>query len=194
MAEENNQQESFHTCIKQLKSSGIKVVAFDMDQTAVSIHSRGKLQRDQLDGFLGHATEDFRTLVPLLHAEGLGLSIATHSDEAEFGPVVKPETHILGSELAGALVKRWFPPKIASSFFVVAYNPRVRPDGHLEENKIKRYHIRKLVDHFQAKPEEIVFLDDTKTVVDDLNQHCGVKAILVDAEKGFQIGDLLDNP
>ncbi|CAB9501285.1 Inherit from apiNOG: P36-like protein [Seminavis robusta] len=181
-------------CRNLLKAQGIKVVAFDMDQTAVSIHSRGRLRRgDPLENFLNKATEDFKKLVPFLHRDGFGLSIATHSDEAEFGILVKPETHILGSELARALISKYFPSEIVDSFFLVAYNPRARPDGHKEENKIKRYHIRKLIEHFQVEPHEILFLDDTKKVVEDLNKTCGVKAFLVDEKKGFELSDILDN-
>ena len=62
-----------------------------------------------------------------------------------------------------------------------------------DENKIKRYHVRNLVERFDVSPNEIVFLDDTKNVVDDCINTCGIRAILVDATKGFQISDLLDN-
>lgn len=186
-------EDDFSQCLALLTQKGIKVVAFDMDQTAVSVHSRGKLKREDLNEFLGHATEDFKLLVPKLYQSGFGLSIATHSDEAEFGGSIQPESHILGSELARALVEKSFPPEIASVFCIIAYNPRARADDKQEDNKIKRYHIRKLVEHFKVLPEEIVFLDDTKNVVDDLNEKCGVKAFIVDPTKGFQISDLLNN-
>jgi hypothetical protein len=180
-------------CIDLLKSKGIKVVAFDMDQTAVSMHSRGRLRRgDPLDDFLGKVSNDFRNLVPLLHEHGFGLSIATHSDEAEFGGLIKPETHILGSELASALIQRYFTSELVNTFFIVAYNPRARKDGNQEDNKLKRYHVRKLLQHFQVQPQEIVFFDDTPTVVNDCNR-CGLNAILVDANEGFQASDLLNS-
>ena len=127
----------YESCIQLLIDRGVKVVAFDMDQTAVSVHSRGKLRRDQLDDYLNKATNDFRNLVPQLHNQGFGLSIATHSDEAEFGGGVKPASHMLGSELARAVVERHFAPEVASAFHIIAYNPRVQSDGQRDENKIK---------------------------------------------------------
>jgi hypothetical protein len=78
-----NNEEVYLRCLDLLKSEGVKVVAFDMDQTAVSMHSRRRLRRgDPFDDFLGIVSKDFRNLVPLLHEHGFGLSIATHSDES----------------------------------------------------------------------------------------------------------------
>lgn len=184
--------DAFQECIEKLKAKDIRVVAFDMDQTAVSVHSHGNLRRDHLDNYLGKATPDFLKLVPLLHQHGFGLSIATHSDEAEFGGNIFPETHILGREIARALVDKYFSAEIASAFHIIAYNPRVRPGGEKEENRIKRYHVRNLVEYFKVDPERIVFLDDTEQVVSDCIETCKVNAFLVDASKGFQISDLLD--
>jgi len=179
-------------CIQLLHHHSIKVVVFDMDQTAVSVHSRGKLRRDKLDEYLDKATPDFLRLVPALQKHGFALSIATHSDEAEFGFLVRPETHILGKELATTLVQRYFEESIASSFFIVAYNPRVQPGGSNPENKIKRYHMREIQQHFQVDPQDILFFDDTANVVHDCFNTCGVKTIKVDPNKGFQLSDLLE--
>ena len=184
----------YSSCVARLIALGIRVVAFDMDQTAVSQHSRGRLKREDLNQYLDQATPDFLALVPLLYSRGLKLAIATHSDEAEFGGEVQPETHILGEELARALVQKHFSPQIASAFHLIAYNPRHHgSEGQQESNRIKRYHMRKLIEYFQVLPHEVLFLDDTKGVVDDCIETCGVKTILVDAAKGFQINDLRDN-
>lgn len=171
----------------------IKVVAFDMDQTAVAQHSHGRLKRGQpLEQYLDRTTPCFKALVPQLHSHGIGLCIATLSDEAEFGGLVQPTTHILGSELARAVVERNFDPSVAAAFLIVAYNPKARGrDGQMEHNRIKRCHMRTIQQHFQVDPESIVFLDDTPQVVDDCRNHCGVRAILVDGRTGFQLSDLL---
>ena len=180
-------------CIQLLQHHAIKVVAFDMDQTAVSVHSRGRLRREKLDGYLDKATPDFLRIVPALYKHGFNLCIATHSDEAEFGILVRPETHILGKELATTLVQRYFEERMASSFFIVAYNPRVQHGGSDPENKIKRYHMREIQRHFQVEPQDILFFDDTDAVVHDCVNSCGVKTIKVDPRRGFQLSDLLDN-
>jgi hypothetical protein len=184
---------SIEKCIDLLKSHKIKLIAFDMDQTAVAMHSRGKLRREELDEYVSKATRAFMKLVPALHAHKLYLAIATHSDEAEFSGDIKPETHILGKELATALVNQAFSEEIASSFFVVAYNPRWHAEGQEEENKIKRYHMKELQRHFELEAKYILFLDDTPSVVDDCTQFCGVRTIQIDPERGFQLSDILEN-
>ena len=180
-------------CVKRIQNHGIKVCVFDMDQTAVAMHSRGRMKRgNDLLVYMEKATDAFKTLVPLMHKDGIQLAIATHSDEQEYGCIVQPATHILGEELARAMLEHTFTAEVASTFFVVAYNPRVQGTKNDEQNKIKRFHFRKIMEHFEAKPEEILFFDDVKTVVDDCNDHIGIKAIQVDESVGFQYGDLLN--
>ena len=57
--------------VEALKDNGVKCVAFDMDQTVVSRHSRGNLRRKKYDWFKGHVTEAFVELVPRLSAAGM---------------------------------------------------------------------------------------------------------------------------
>jgi Mg2+/Co2+ transporter CorC len=106
---------------------------------------------------------------------------------------VQLETHILGEELARALVKHHFSAEMSSAFFVVAYNPRHRgAEGLLKDNHIKRYHMRILIDHFQVlDPADILFFDDVQHVVEDCRDTCGVRAVQVDPEVGFQLSDLI---
>jgi hypothetical protein len=192
-SDQENTAMSIDKCIDLLQSHKIKLIAFDMDQTAVAMHSRGKLRREELDEYIAKATPAFKELVPALHAQQLYLAIATHSDEAEFKGEIQPETHILGKELATALVNQTFSEEIASSFFVVAYNPRWHAEGQEEENKIKRYHMRELQRHFGVEANEILFLDDTPSVVEDCIQTCGVRTIQIDPERAFRLSDILDN-
>lgn len=176
--------------ISLLRDCGIRLLVFDMDQTAVAVHSHGCLRRDKLDNYLKQATPEFVRAVPALHAAGFALAIATHSDEAEFGGDVQPPTHILGHELATALVQHYFPPEVANSFFIVAYNPRARGTQADEENCVKRYHMRQLQKHFGVQPGEILFFDDNDQVVRDCNDVCGVLTIQVDPKQGFKLSDL----
>jgi hypothetical protein len=205
-AESNNQsartsrdvpsrEQDLMRCMELLREHSIRLVVFDMDQTAVAAHSRGRLERAELASFLNHATADFVSLIPRLFAAGYSMAIATHSDAAEYGSKkeVQPETHILGEELARALVDRHFPADMARAFFIVAYNPRHRgPEGELQVNRIKRHHMRMLMNHFQVQAAaDILFFDDTPHVVDDCRETCGVRAVQVDAQVGFQLSDLL---
>jgi hypothetical protein len=185
-------------CMELLKEHSIRLVVFDMDQTAVAAHSRGRLERSEpeFSTFLNHATDDFVSLIPRLFAANISMAIATHSDAAEYGVIdveVQLETHILGEELARALVDHHFPVDMSSAFFIVAYNPRHRgAEGLLEDNRIKRYHMRVLKDHFQVQdPTDILFFDDVHHVVEDCRETCGVRAVLVDPQVGFQLSDLI---
>jgi hypothetical protein len=175
-----------------LQKLPVQVVAFDMDQTAVAVHSRGQLRRDQLHNYLDKAVTPFLRVVPALHAAGYCLAMATHSDEAEFDATkgITPETHILGHELAMALLQRYFSSDVVAAFFIVAYNPRVR--GDTDENRVKRYHMRQLQAHFGIDDaSRILFFDDTPGVVEDCRDHCGTQAVLVNAETGLQWSDFL---
>lgn len=181
-----------HDCITVLHSQNVRVCVFDMDLTAVAVHSRGCLRREDMEAYLQKATPDFLALVPYLHRAGIGLAVATHSDEAEYGGHVQPETHILGTELVRALLDYHFPKTIATAFFVVAYNPRVRKAVD-PNDLIKRHHMRQILKHFDTVPQELVFFDDIEAIVRDCCDYCHVRAIQVDATTGFQYKDILDN-
>lgn len=56
--------------VDALVSRGIRCVAFDMDQTVVSKHSMGRLERGRFEWFLSHVTPGFKALVPKLSAAG----------------------------------------------------------------------------------------------------------------------------
>jgi hypothetical protein len=193
-------EQDLDRCMKLLQEHSIRLVVFDMDQTAVAAHSRGRLERAEpvFSTFLNRATADFKSLIPRLFAANISMAIATHSDAAEYGVVdqqVVPETHILGEELARALVDHHFPSDMSSAFFIVAYNPRHRgADGELEDNHIKRHHMRMLKHHFQVEnAADILFFDDVQHVVKDCRVACGVRAVLVDPEVGFQLSDLINH-
>jgi hypothetical protein len=166
-----------------------------MDQTAVARHSQGRMKRGMpLEEFCSLATPAFREIVPALQAAGVGLAIATHSDELEL--TVKrhgldPASYIIGSELVNAVLTTHFHDEVVTAFCIVAYNPKVRGTKHDEANKVKRYHMRCLQQWFGVEAHEILFFDDIKHIVDDCAQACGVHAVLVDANVGFQFNDLL---
>jgi len=186
--------EDLDKCIHLLRKNDIKLVVFDMDFTAVAQHSRGRLPRLALNDYIRKATPAFLALVPKLFQENFSLAIATHSDEAEYGGQIQPETHILGKELATQLIKKSFPPEISDAFFIVAYNPRVHPEDETEANRIKRYHMRTIREKFKVQLNEIVFFDDTASVISDCQDACGViHSIKVDPDYGFQIEDVLRN-
>ena len=127
-------------------AANFKAVAFDMDQCVVASHSRGKLSREELPSYLAKITPDFVDLVPLLISRGVKLSIATHSDSAEYSGSVAPSTHIMGEELARSVLANAV-PSLAEHFGIVAYNPYVRHHAllFLMPNMLaKKHHIREV--------------------------------------------------
>jgi hypothetical protein len=184
--------------VRLLKKHNFRVVVFDMDQTAIASHSRGTLLRSNFKQFTSKATPAFLQLVSALHNEGsFQIAIATHSDEAEFQngrhvDEIHPSTHIMGFELATQMLLDCFSSEVAQSILVVSYNPRAQGTMEDPERCVKRYHMRKIKNNFKASYEEMIFFDDTPEIVKDCIENCGVKTVLVDAEKGFQIEDLLN--
>jgi hypothetical protein len=183
-----------------LYKHNIKLVIFDLDLTAVNKHSQGRLKRSRIHEFTSYATKDFITLVPALHKANFKLAIATHSDEEEFymkekRKQINRETHILGEELVTVLLKTYFDSDIVSSFYVVAYNPRAHNQTHNEQNKIKRYHMRKIIECYQMKPNEILFFDDTNHIIKDCQQHFQIiHSYQVNPKYGFRLQqDLINN-
>jgi len=186
----------FERCMNLLEKSQYKVIVFDMDLTAVAMHSRGTMRRDSLDKFLGKISPDFAHLVPMLHKNGFKVAMATHSDEAEYdhgrlSALVNRETHIMGHELVLKVLEHVFEDGVVKDIPITAYNPRARGTLNDTENQIKRYHMRKIMNHFGVPSSEILFFDDTPTVVKDCNEHVGVKTIQVDRRTAFTLQDMI---
>lgn len=164
-----------------------------MDQTAVAHHSQGRLLRGPpLEEFCSKVTPSFKEIVPKLHAAGIQLAIATHSNEADYARKnLDQSLYIMGSELAKAVLGANFEPEIAEAFEVIGYNPRARGTTEDERTKVKRHHMRCLQERFEVKPEDILFFDDVPHIVEDCRAVCGVHSVLVDENVGFQCDDLL---
>lgn len=181
--------------IERLRERGIKVVIFDMDLTIVNQHSRGSLRRgDPLEAFLARVSPDFVKLAPALHKEGFHLAVATHSDEAEYGRRITPDTHILGDGLANTVLQRHLPPEVAESFFIVAYNPYARNNPFVTYfgDWAKRHHMKLIQNHYKVQSQEMLLFDDTKPIVMDCIRKCGVQAVQVSPLVGFRMSDILD--
>eukprot|EP00284_Hemiselmis_tepida_P013148 CAMPEP_0174921934 /NCGR_PEP_ID=MMETSP1355-20121228/5505_1 /TAXON_ID=464990 /ORGANISM="Hemiselmis tepida, Strain CCMP443" /LENGTH=213 /DNA_ID=CAMNT_0016167465 /DNA_START=195 /DNA_END=836 /DNA_ORIENTATION=- len=170
----------------------VQCVAFDMDQCLVAQHSRGRLSKKNLGGFLSRVTPDFVKLVPELHRRGVKLAVCTHSDKAEYNAVIRPETHVLGEDLVGEVLRASVPEQ-AAHFFVFAYNPNVRYHILLPlfPHKIgKKKHIRECVRHYGLEgPGNVLLFDD-----DDVNVRVteGCLALKVDPATGFTVRALRD--
>ena len=73
------------TFVGLVQGHGCRVVAFDMDQTIVTAHARGRLRRDDLHAaYAQRVAPDFVRVVPALREAGIGLAIATWSDKLRY--------------------------------------------------------------------------------------------------------------
>eukprot|EP01060_Flectonema_neradi_P005135 TRINITY_DN13409_c0_g1_i1.p1 TRINITY_DN13409_c0_g1~~TRINITY_DN13409_c0_g1_i1.p1 ORF type:complete len:210 (+),score=32.17 TRINITY_DN13409_c0_g1_i1:84-632(+) len=173
--------------IQRLRQMNIKIVAFDMDQTAVRAHSMGRLRKDEFEGYAKMVSNDFMEVVPVLLEEGFKLAIATHSDVIEYVGDIKPVSHLLGEHLVDRLLSELFPSHVKDNFFVVAYNPRRRLDT---TNLGKTYHIHKISDHYKVPHSQIILFDDDE---DNIIQTRGLcTAIPVEPKVGFVYSNLLE--
>jgi len=182
-----------------LLEGGFKSVAVDLDQTAVSAHSRGSLLRSLLPAYLEKITPDFVELARACQARGVGVAVATHSDEAEYGSLLfglnNARRCVMGGELASLVVKAALSDGAHESVFIAAYNPRARRDTS-PNNAGKQEHVRRAAAHFGCDPSQVMLLDD-----DALNCKYGARAagakdggfgaIKVDGRVGLKIDSAL---
>mmetsp|Transcript_19808 Transcript_19808/g.24020 ORF Transcript_19808/g.24020 Transcript_19808/m.24020 type:complete len:188 (+) Transcript_19808:238-801(+) len=179
--------------LELLRSKGITTIAFDMDLTAVRQHSWGRLHRNELGAYLEKTSEDFKAIVPqLLDTHGFNIAICTRSDTAQYNANkdIHPDTHIVGDELVNEVLKHaGFAEEIRKKIFVIGYNHKAHGDeGLKEKNLLKRRHIRKVCQHFEVTPREILLFDDEQENVDDC-ERLGVFCVKIDPEQGFLFSD-----
>jgi hypothetical protein len=191
-----------------LRRRGIKCCVFDMDQCLVAAHSRGSLRRQDLDQFIQAVTPSFQLLVPALKAAGIKLAVATHSDGIEHTSKKPRSTHIIGKELAHAVLLGAV-PQHATSFFVVAFNQKHRaktqycasdhgavafldssahPPALVSEHN-KRFHMHTIAAHFGLSTSEMVLYDDDAQNISETGG--AFLAVQVDEKLGFQLGDAI---
>ena len=128
--------------VRALAALGVRVVVFDMDQTMVAMHCRGRLLRTDLANFASRATPDFVAAARALAAAGFKLAVATHSDAAEHCAERPLETHIIGKPLAEQVLRAAV-PEIAHLFYIVGYNQRARGNTSADDAG-KKYHIKQI--------------------------------------------------
>merc|ERR1711968_379030 len=153
-----------------LVDAGCWLLAFDMDQCLVNAHSHGKLRRDELNDYLAKVTPSFVALATAIHEQNesgeamhkIHLAIATHSDALEHTDLTPPETHIMGDNLAHAVLDASLPPTIAENF-----------------------HVRKLAKACNVPLRTVVLLDDCEDNI--LFTHGTLGNIAVDPNTGLNL-------
>jgi len=174
--------------------SRFKVVAWDMDQCAVRHHSRGRLQRVDLEEFAKQVSPDFVLSVKELARRGrVGLAIATASDLAEHSPERPRGSVILGDELALEVLRLAVPDQ-AHLFHVVGFNPRARNATDPDDLGKKR-HLRTIAAYYNVALADCVLFDDDDENCTKVELSHGVckgtfHAFKSNPSEGFRLSDL----
>eukprot|EP01052_Picozoa_sp_SAG31_P035034 SAG31_NODE_4173_length_3509_cov_58.704985_1_plen_262_part_00 len=175
------------TAAAELNTLGVKVVCWDMDQTMVAAHSHGTMTKASVDEFAAAVSEDFLGLSPALAEVGIRQAVTTHSDRAEHSSTNPPSTHLLGEDLAAAVLSRsTLPYELTKTILLIGYNPEVRSasgdaDAGLVKNQAKKYHVRMAARHYGVSVSECLLLDDVRSNVEDTE---GCLTALVDERYG----------
>jgi hypothetical protein len=177
-----------------VKSNGFKVVVFDMDCTMSRSHCGPGLLRDKLDEYIGNASPDFIHALQILSKQSeIRCAVATGSDPAEYNlPGQSPDTHILGPDLATAVISAHCPDALHLFEIMVGYDYRlhdVESDETCayENREGKRHHMRLIKDHYGVDHREMVLFDDATSSLINEDGWVGVK---VNKKHGFRFSDL----
>lgn len=185
-------QKQVQQFVAKLRELGIKMVVFDLDQTACKRHSGGVLPREETQAYIDDIAPDFLTIVPVLAKEGFYLSICTFTDShyyfEEGGDIRFPKAeYIAGHELVNAFLEKHFDKEIVDKFFNVPYHPGIHDDPEIPNDK--NYHLKKVWQYYKKQniplaPKECILFDDTR---DNVTNARGFKAVVVDRGTAFQL-------
>lgn len=176
--------------ISFLKKSDIQCIVFDMDHTMSAFHCGEGIRKAEQREYIRAASKDFVALASALAVEPkFRLAVATGSDPAEYDlPGQSRETHILGPDLATALINQTCPAFVLPRFeIMVGYDYRLH--GKEPTNRGKRYHMRKISKFYNIPFEQMLIIDDS---VSSLKNEDGWHGMLVhDRSIGLSRVDIL---
>eukprot|EP00913_Durusdinium_trenchii_P032475 g30404.t1 len=119
------------------------------------------IQRTEEDAgaYIAKASPDFVEALRALVALDFKLAVATNSDPAEYDlPGQSRESHILGPDLATALIKYWCREALPKFEVMVGFDPDLHDDPRLLG---KSHHMRIIAEHYQVPFEEMLLIDDS---------------------------------
>eukprot|EP00931_Biecheleriopsis_adriatica_P005650 TRINITY_DN107144_c0_g1_i1.p1 TRINITY_DN107144_c0_g1~~TRINITY_DN107144_c0_g1_i1.p1 ORF type:complete len:302 (+),score=40.93 TRINITY_DN107144_c0_g1_i1:53-958(+) len=170
-------------------ANGFEVVVFDMDLTMGSGHCGYGIKLEDLDKYISGASPDFVEAVQVLSKiPGVQLAVATNSDPAEYDlPGQSRKTHILGPDLAKALISHWCPDAVDSFSIMVGFDHDCHKDVPLLPGK--SWHMRRIAEHCKVPFSRMVLIDDSAS---RLANNDGWRGVLVrDHCTGFHFEDCL---
>ena len=146
-----------------LKQNNIKCIVFDMDHTMSACHCGAGLPKNELGKYIHAVSADFIALASALALEpNFHLAVATGSDPFEYSlPNQSKHSHILGPDLAKALINQTCPKYVLHKFqIMVGYDYRLH--GKIANEKGKRHHMRKISKFYNNIPfNEMIIIDDS---------------------------------
>lgn len=172
-------------------ASGIDVVVFDMDLTMGSGHCGEGLKLEELQSYVSGASPDFIEAVGALSGiPGIRLAVATNSDPAEYDlPGQSRQTHILGPDLAAALLRHWCPEALHKFEIMVGFDHNLHRDVPVLLGK--SWHMRRIAEHYKVDFSRMVLIDDTASRLENSD---GWRGVLVrDQQTGFRFEDCFED-
>merc|ERR1719329_1525009 len=125
--------------------------------------------------YVAGASADFVEAAKVLsRMPGMRLAVATNSDPAEYELEGQSrETHILGPDLAAALIRHHCGPDVLARFEVMVGHD---PDMHKDMTPLlgKSVHMRKIAQHFGSRFETMVLIDDSPSRLENIDGWHGV--------------------
>jgi hypothetical protein len=182
-----------------LDTNGFEVVVWDMDKTMSAKHCGSGLLRVDMQEYVDHASPDFITVMKALSNQRednrmVRCAVATGSDPLEYSlPGQSKESHILGPDLAKALVSYHCPEAMSLFDIMVGFDYRLHSCDGKEgclNMKGKRHHMRLIKEHLNVPFEKMVLIDDTPSCL--VNEE-GWSGVLVKGAAGFLVEHCLDS-
>jgi HAD superfamily phosphatase (TIGR01681 family) len=189
--------------ISRLKEKDIKMVAFDMDCTLTTQHSRGVIPKSESKKYTSGMTNTVKELLPLLLKNNIAIGVATKSDTTYYTMFDKKD-HLAGEDLIITLLSTILTSKELSQVIKIGLNPDIYVEDtslyekHLEDWKVdkntplkgeKSTHLNILAQITGFKTDQILLIDDEKpnilSAVDEGYRGIHIKRI------GLQGSDLL---
>lgn len=186
--------DNFSFFLDWLKANGFKIIVFDMDCTMSTSHCGPGLLREHLDDYISNTSSDFIHLLHRISKQNeIRCAVATGSDPVEYGmPGQSTETHILGPDLATAVISAHCPDALSLFEIMVGYDYRLHDvesdeSCDFENREGKRHHMRLIKNHYKVEHHEMVLFDDAKSSLINEDGWVGVK---VNKKYGFRFSDV----
>ncbi|CAJ1439995.1 unnamed protein product [Effrenium voratum] len=157
-------------------------------------HGSGPLRRGHLEGehaseYIGKASPDFVEALRALTSSDVRLAVATNSDPLEYDlPGQSSETHILGPDLAAALIKHWCPEALDKFEVMVGIDPDL--PARKEEEKLpgKSRHMRVIAEHYKVPFSQMLLIDDSARNLNNTDGWQG-RMLVREPSVGFRFAD-----